>query len=52
MSKFYLGIDIGSFETKGVLVDDSFQVVRTCAVKHIMENPAPNYFEHDAEKVW
>ena len=52
MSKFYLGIDIGSFETKGVLVDETFQVVRTSSLKHTMENPAPNYFEHDAEAVW
>ena len=52
MARYYLGIDIGSFETKGVLVDEHYQVACTCAVKHVMENPAPGYFEHDAEAVW
>lgn len=50
--KYYLGIDTGTFETKGVLVDETFAVVETFAAKHGMENPQPNFFEHDAEAVW
>ncbi|MDL2219309.1 FGGY-family carbohydrate kinase [Ruminococcaceae bacterium OttesenSCG-928-O06] len=52
MAKYYLGIDIGTFETKGVLVDEGYEVVATHSAKHDMENPRPNYFEQDAEAVW
>ena len=51
--KYFLGIDIGTFESKGVLVDDkSFRIVSSHAVAHGMENPHPGHFEHDAETVW
>ena len=52
MARYYVGIDIGSFETKGILMDDRCVPVYTSSVKHVMENPAPGYFEHDAEAVW
>lgn len=43
MGKYYLGIDIGTFETKGVLVDDCFRVAAVMGAKHGMENPHPNF---------
>lgn len=52
MKKYFLGIDVGTYESKGVLIDDNCQIVADQAVKHELENPKPNYFEHDAEKVW
>lgn len=52
MAKYYLGIDVGTFETKGVLVNESYEVVAAHSAKHEMENPQPNYFEQDAEAVW
>ncbi|MDR3576087.1 MAG: FGGY-family carbohydrate kinase [Anaerolineaceae bacterium] len=52
MKKYFLGIDIGTFESKGVLIDEDCQIVADHAIKHDLENPKPNYFEHDAEKVW
>lgn len=53
MSKEYvMGIDVGTNETKGVLVDEKCQIVLSAAVAHEMENPAPNVFEQDAEAVW
>ena len=52
MGKYYMGIDIGSFETKGILMDERFEVAASHSVGHTMENPAPNCFEHDAEAVW
>lgn len=52
MKRYFLGIDIGTFESKGVLVSDDFEVVATHSTAHGMENPKPNYFEHDAENVW
>lgn len=52
MKEYFLGIDIGTFESKGVLIDDHFHVCASYATKHTMENPKPNYFEQDAEAVW
>lgn len=52
MAKYYMGIDVGTFETKGVLVDERYHVVATHSAKHTMENPRPNFFEQDAEAVW
>lgn len=52
MARYYMGIDTGTFETKGVLVNETFEVIAEADVKHGMENPKPNFFEHDAESVW
>jgi xylulokinase len=52
MGKYYLGIDVGTFETKGVLADEKFEVIASYGAKHGMDNPRPNFFEHDAETVW
>lgn len=52
MARYYMGIDTGTFETKGVLVNEAFEVIAEADVKHGMENPRPNFFEHDAEAVW
>ena len=40
MAKYYLGIDVGTFETKGVLVNEAYEVVATHSAKHEMEKPA------------
>lgn len=50
--QYVMGIDVGTNETKGVLVDTSCRIVASYAVAHEIENPAPNVFEQDAEKVW
>lgn len=52
MPRYFMGIDVSSFETKGVLIDDQCQIKAFHAEKHTMENPQDGYFEHDAEKVW
>ncbi|MDD2302538.1 MAG: FGGY-family carbohydrate kinase [Eubacteriales bacterium] len=49
---YFMGIDTGTFESKGVLVDQNFEVIAVSAHPHGMENPIPNHFEHDAEAVW
>lgn len=49
---YFMGIDTGTYESKGVIVDEEFNIVATHAVAHGMENPKANYFEHDADKVW
>lgn len=49
---YFLGIDIGTYESKGVLIDQDYNVISTHVEKHGLENPIPGHFEHDAEKVW
>lgn len=52
MSRYVMGIDVGTNETKGVLVDETGRLVADFAVPHSMENPSPQVFEQDAEEVW
>lgn len=50
--RLYLGIDIGTFESKGVLVDQSGEIVAQAARAHRMLVPQPGWAEHDPEKDW
>lgn len=52
MERYFLGIDIGTFESRGILIDESFRVVADASVPHGMDNPQPGWFEQDAEAVW
>ena len=52
MADYFLGVDIGTYESKGVIVDGTFHVVASHEEKHGMSYPAPGFFEHDAEKDW
>ncbi len=52
MTHYFLGIDVGTYESKGVLIDENCRIKAEMAVKHDLENPKPNHFEHDAEVVW
>ncbi len=51
-NKYYMGIDIGTHESKGVLIDDDCRIVCCEVASHGVENPKPNYYEHDADQVW
>ena len=42
----YLGIDIGTFESKGVLVDANGRIVASAAKPHEMIVPQPGWAEH------
>lgn len=48
----YLGIDIGTFETKGVLADGEGRILATAKRRHDMIVPQPGWAEHDAENDW
>lgn len=48
----FLGIDIGTGSSKGVLVDHAGTVVREARRPHRTESPRRGWFEHDAESVW
>ncbi len=52
MKMYFMGIDVGTFASKGVLIDEACRVIAEHTESHGMENPKPNFFEHDAEAVW
>jgi xylulokinase len=52
MRKHYLGIDIGTFESKGVLVDDTGEIVAQASRPHKMQVPQAGWAEHDPEQDW
>jgi len=49
---YTLGIDIGTFESKGVLVDRSGAIVAEAATPHQMIVPRPGWAEHRATEDW
>jgi xylulokinase len=52
MSKLLLGIDVGTYSSKGVLVEADGALVKTAVVEHEMSIPHPGWAEQDAEAVW
>ncbi len=48
----FLGVDVGTFETKGVLVDASGVVRAAASRRHSLATPSPGRVEHDAETIW
>ncbi|MET0599643.1 MAG: FGGY-family carbohydrate kinase [Mesorhizobium sp.] len=48
----YLGIDIGTFESKGVLVDHKGKVKATASRRHKMLVPQPGWAEHRPRQDW
>lgn len=49
---YTLGIDIGTYETKGVLVDEEGTIHAQAARGHKMLVPQPGWAEHRAEEDW
>lgn len=49
---YTLGIDIGTYETKGVLVTDTGEIHAQAARKHEMLVPQPGWAEHRPEEDW
>jgi xylulokinase len=49
---YTLGVDIGTFETKGVLVDAQGQIIATASNPHKMIVPRPGWAEHRADQDW
>jgi xylulokinase len=50
--RYLLGVDIGSFSSKGVLLDETGAIVATAQRRHEMRVPGPGLAEHDAEADW
>lgn len=52
MKEAFLGIDVGTFETKGVVVSSNGEILATARRAHTMIVPEPGWAEHDAELDW
>jgi xylulokinase len=49
---YFLGIDIGTFESKGALVDGSGNIVATASRPHKILVPQPGWAEHRPKQDW
>lgn len=52
MTNLLIGIDVGTYETKGVLVDTVGVVHATARARHGVSTPRPGHVEQDAIDVW
>ncbi len=50
--KYYLGVDIGTFESKGVLSDGAGNIIASAAKPHKMLVPQAGWAEHRANEDW
>jgi len=51
-SGYLIGVDIGTYSSKGVLVTTEGKLVASRTTPHEMAMPQPGFFEHDADGVW
>jgi len=49
---YTLGVDIGTYETKGVLVDAGGAILAEARTPHDMIVPRPGWAEHRAQQDW
>jgi xylulokinase len=52
MPELLLGIDVGTYSSKGVLVTPAGKVLAAHTVPHKMDIPQPGWAEQDADAVW
>jgi xylulokinase len=52
MSDLLLGIDIGTYSCKGVLVKPDGTLLKSHVVEYVMDIPHPGWAEQDADAVW
>lgn len=52
MAELLLGVDIGTYSAKGVLVTPAGEVLAQHVIEHELSVPRPGWAEHDAESVW
>jgi len=51
--KYLFGVDIGTYSSKGVLVNASNgEVVASHVIEHNLSMPRPRWVEHDADQIW
>lgn len=49
---YFLGVDVGTFETKGVLVDEAGTILAQAVNPHRMIVPRPGWAEHRPDEDW
>ena len=49
---YILGVDIGTQGNKGVVLNENLESVAKTYMEHDYFQPRPNWYEHDAEKIW
>ena len=47
-----MGIDVGTYSSKGALVEPDGTVLRSHVTEHTVDIPQPGWAEQDADKVW
>jgi xylulokinase len=52
MRRYVIGVDVGTYSAKGVLVDADGALVAEHAVPYDLSMPQPGWAEHDADAVW
>lgn len=52
MDEWLLGFDIGTTNSKGIIVDRDLEVVAAASVAHGVSTPNPGWAEHDPTDVW
>ncbi len=52
MKRYFLGVDIGTSQSKGVICDDAGELIASHAIDHVTSEVKPGHYEHDADKVW
>jgi xylulokinase len=51
-ARFLLGIDIGTYSSKAVLVTEAGEVTASAITEHELSLPRPGHAEHDPNAVW
>lgn len=52
MSEVTIGVDIGTTSVKAIAADGDGRVVARARVRHAVNIPAPDRFEHDIDQAW
>ena len=51
--RYLLGVDVGTYSSKGVLVNaQNGEVVASHVIEHDLSMPHPRWVEHDADEIW
>ncbi len=52
MAELLLGVDIGTYSSKGVLVSPEGKLLKSHVVEHTIDIPNPGWVEQDADAIW
>ncbi len=52
MAQLLMGVDIGTYSSKGVLTTAEGEILAQKTIEHEMSFPRPGWAEHDPEKTW